>query len=165
MINGKAVFLDEPIEETNWTSSSVGLLSPYYKGYIDWDNFRAADEEYTLTTQAVFGCCRRPTRTSSRACRTTIPDKWEYEGTAPGGRYEWYIYFKGEGVHGYKSAKVYFSPRLMVEDAGFPDDMNAGSTVQVPIDWENLSSNQPARLYVILRTRSSARRTPRTRSW
>ena len=150
LINGKAVFLDDPIEATNWASSGLALLSPYFKGSVEWDNFRVADEEYTLTTQSVYGLLSPTNANFWPSVPDYDPDKWEYDGTALGGQYQWYIYFKGEGVHGWQNAKVYFSPRLMVEDSAFPSNMNAGESVAVPIEWENLGTNQPARLYVHL---------------
>ncbi len=151
IVDRKAVFLDEPIEETNWASASVGLLSPYYNGRIEWDNFRAADEEYTLTTQSVSGVFSPISNANFWASLPDYdPEQWEYEGTTLGGKHQWYIYFRGEGVHGYKDAPVFFSPRLMVEDPAFPTNMQAGDTVQVPIMWENLGSNQPCALYLHL---------------
>jgi hypothetical protein len=149
VIDSKTIFLDEPIEETNWTSS-ISLLSPYYKGYIEWDNFRAADEEYSLTTQSVFGVLSPTNANFWSSVPDYDPDKWEYDGTALGGRYEWYIYFKGEGVHGYKGADIYFSPRLKVENSNFPCRIRAGTNALVGVDWENLGSNQPALLLVSL---------------
>ncbi len=145
-VNSKPVFLAEPIEVTNWTSDTIGFLAPYYKGYQNWDNVRVVDEEYSMTTQAVAGYVSPTNANFWPSAPDYDPAMWEYDGTTAGGQYEWYIYFRGEGVHGYQGTKIYFSPRLMVEDAGFPDDMNWGDTVQVPVEWEMLGSNQPARL-------------------
>jgi hypothetical protein len=72
---------------------------------------------------------------------------WEHEGSSVGGQYQWYVYFRGEGIHTYADALVYFSPRLRVEQTNFPTYLVPGSNVVVPVEWESLpASNVPARL-------------------
>ena len=141
-VDAQPVFLSEPIEVTNFTSSSVGFLSPYYGGYTEWDNFRVADEQYSLVYQSVNGEVI-PTN-SDGTLFPYLPDYdpawWEHEGTALGAQYEWYVYFRSGSMHAYTSTHVYFAPRLMVESPAFPTYMNPGDTVSVPIEWENLQS-------------------------
>ena len=136
-VNDKAVFMNEPIQVTNWTSSGVGLLSSYWTGYTEWDNVRVADEQYTMVTQAVTGLYI-PTNAFWPYAPDYDPDTWEYEGTALGGKYEWYVYLRGGTNHDTWGTEVYFAPRLMVEDAAFPTNIDPGETVNVPIEWENL---------------------------
>ncbi|OQA29929.1 MAG: Bacillopeptidase F precursor [Verrucomicrobia bacterium ADurb.Bin345] len=143
LVDGKVVFLNEPIESTNWGAPVLALLSPYHGGCVEWDNFRVADEEYSLTTQSVSGVFSPMEEGNFWGSLPDYdPDKWEFDGTALGGRYEWYIYFKGEGVNAYKRGGVFFAPRLMVEDEDFPADFYAGDTVFVPVEWENLGTNE-----------------------
>ncbi|HPG00022.1 MAG TPA: beta-galactosidase [Kiritimatiellia bacterium] len=145
------VFLSEPLEVTNWTSASVGLLSPYYGGYVEWDNVRVVDEEYSLTTQMVSGFVIPTNANFWPSLPDYDPDMWELDGSTAGGRYDWYIFFKGANTHGRQEGKVYFAPRLIVEDTNFPTVSVAGNTVWVPIEWEHIpESNLPARLCVML---------------
>jgi len=140
-IDGKVVFLQEPIEVTNWTSSTVGLLSPYYQGFVEWDDVRVADQQYTEVSEEVNGE-KVPTNENDVTFWPFIPDYdpglWEHEGSVLGAQYEWYVYMRGEGVHAYSNVDVYFAPRLVVEDTNFPASLTAGTTVQVPVEWENL---------------------------
>ena len=150
LMDGKVVFLDEPMETTNWTSTAVGFLSPYYKGYVEWDNVRVVDEEYSLTTQLVFGV-QVPTNANFWPHVPDYdPEMWEYDGTSLGGKYQWYVYYKGENVHGWQDARIYFSPRLKVENSNFPVRIRPGTNVLVGVDWEELGTNQPALLFVSL---------------
>ena len=151
-VDGKAIFLDEPIETTSWTTNTVGFLSPYYPGYLELDNVRVADEQYVFSTQTVNGVYFS---TNTAAFWPFIPDydpaRWEHEGTAMGAQYEWYVYMRGDGLHSFSNVNVYFAPRLCVEATNFPVRMNPGQTVNVPVEWEQLPTNVlPARLCVSL---------------
>ncbi|MFH0954024.1 MAG: beta-galactosidase [Verrucomicrobiota bacterium] len=136
-VNDRVVFMDEPIEVTNLTSASVGFLSSYYQGYTEWDNFRVADEQYGLVTQAVTGVYI-PTNAFWPFVPDYDPGSWEHEGSTLGAQYEWYFYLRGGDAHSYSNTAVYFAPRLMVENPAFPTNMHSGQTVQVPVEWENL---------------------------
>ncbi len=152
-VDGKPVFLSEPIETTSWTSATAGFLSPYSGGYAEWNHVRIADEEYSFVTIPVQGTYV-PTDANQPSYYSWIPDYdpdwWEFEGTALGGQYEWYTYLRGEGVHSRSAVNIYFAPRLMVESSSFPVEMNAGDTVQVPVEWEQLGTNLPVKLAVAL---------------
>ena len=151
-VDGKPVFLDEPIQSTNFTTNTVGFLSPYSPSgcYVEWDNVRVADEQYMLTTQSVTGVYLM---TNGATTYAFVPDYdpnwWEHEGTVNGAKYQWYMYFRGDGVHSYQNVNVYFAPRLMVEATNFPTRLTRGQTVQVPVEWENLPS-VPVRLRINL---------------
>ena len=149
-VDNKVVFLDEPIETTNWTTNTVGFLSPYYPGYVEWDNTRVADEQYTFMTQAVNGVFAS---TTGAVFNPFIPDydaaRWEHEGTAMGAEYQWFTYLRGDGIHSFSNVNVYFAPRLRVEATNFPTVLTRGQTAQVPVEWENLPA-VPARLRVQL---------------
>ena len=151
-VDGKPVFVSEPIEVTNWTSTSVGFLSPYSSGYVAWDDFRLADEQYSfaVTTQ-IYGAYV-PTSTNPTFWAPAPdydPDWWEYDGTAYGGKYQWFCYLRGSGRHSYYDVGLYFAPRLMVEAASFPKTLAAGCTTNVPLDWENLDQ-LPVKLGIYL---------------
>ena len=141
LVDGLTVYSAEALPFTNWTSASVGFLSPYQTGACELDNFRVVDEEYSFYTQTVQGEAV-PTNAAEPTFYLYVPDydpeMWEYEGTTLGGKYEWYAHLRGEGVHSWLSAGVYFAPRLMVEDPVFPTLLTAGGEVQVPIEWELL---------------------------
>ncbi len=151
-VNGRVVFLSEPVEATNWTTNTVGFLSPYsnVNAYVQWDNVRVADEQYSLAFTNVLGeyvpnSVTNPTFWPS--VPDYDPDMLEHDGTAGGAQYEWYLYARGEGLHSYKDGTVYFSPRLVTESASFPTNLTIGANVSVPVQWENLSATQvPARL-------------------
>ncbi len=139
-VDGEVVLLMEPLKHTNWTGSSAGFLSPEKTGYVEWDNVRVADEQYSFVTQSVSGVYV-PTNDVTPFYPYVPdydPDLWEYEGTSLGGQYEWFAYLRGKDTHAGFGVALYFSPRLMVEDASFPTQINAGQTVQVPVEWEQL---------------------------
>jgi hypothetical protein len=92
LVNNRAVFLDEPIEATNWANHTVGFLSPYTGGAIEWDSFRVADEQYSLTTQAVSACATRPTPISGQPADYDPAALESAAGSAQGAKYRWYIY-------------------------------------------------------------------------
>jgi len=152
-VDGEPVFLSEPIEKTNWNNSTVGFVSPYYGGYVEYDNWSISDEEYSFASEEICGE-RVPTNEEDVTFWPYVPDYdadwWEFNGTAHGGSYEWYAYLRGEGVHAYSNVAVYFAPRLKVEESGFPTNVAAGETVQVPVEWEHLGSNVPVYLRVAL---------------
>ena len=151
-VDGWPVFVSEPIQVTNWSEVSVGLLSSYYSGYVEWDNYRVADEQYSFTASNNVCGWYVPTSTNPVFWATAPdydPDWWEYDGTAYGGQYSWYVYFKGQGVHGYQDVGLYFAPRLMVELTNFPTQISAGENVDVPVDWENLDK-VPVKLGIYL---------------
>jgi len=152
LVNNRAVFLDEPIEATNWANHTVGFLSPYTGGAIEWDSFRVADEQYSLTTQAVSGVCIPTNANFWPSLPDYDPAALEFgSGSAQGAKYRWYIYYRGEDMHGAQAGRVYFAPRLMVENEFFPVNFNMGQTVSVPVEWENLNaSNVPCRLALAL---------------
>ena len=142
-VDGLPVFVSEPIEVTNWTSTTVGFLSPYSPAgaFVQWDNYRLADEQYSFTvTNDVTG--QYVPGSTNPAFWATAPDYdpawWEYDGSAYGGKYQWYLYLRGAGAHSYWDVALYFSPRLMVEATNFPKTLSIGQTVNVPVDWENL---------------------------
>ena len=152
-VDGEPMFVAEPIHRTSWPNTRVGLVSPYYDNYVEWDNIRVVDEEYSLVHETVNGEYV-PTNAAEASFWPSLPDydpdMWEHEGTTLGGEYEWYAYFRGEDVHSRFGGSVYFSPRLRVEESAFPTNMSPGDTVDVPIDWENLGSNAPVKLRVKL---------------
>ncbi len=151
-VNGAAVFMNQPLPSTNWTSTGAGLLSAYTNGYCEWDNFRVCDEIYSFATQTINGVFV-PTNDAQPTFLPFVPDInpnwWEYEGATLGGPNEWFAYFKGEGVQGHLDVDVLFTPRLMIELTNFPVRMNMGTVVQVPVEWENFT-NLPAVLRVEL---------------
>ncbi|HPG00553.1 MAG TPA: beta-galactosidase, partial [Kiritimatiellia bacterium] len=155
-VNGRVVFLSEPIETTSWTTNTIGFLSPYsnVNAVVQWDNVRIADEQYSIVFTNVMGEYV-PTSATNPTFWPSVPDydpdMLEHDGTAGGARYEWYLYARGEGLHSYMDGTVYFSPRLMVEVASFPTNLAIGANVAVPVQWESLSVTQvPARLRVRL---------------
>lgn len=151
-VDGKPVFLDEPIESTSYTTNTVGFLSPYSpkNAYVEWDNVRIVDEQYVFATQSVNGVYLM---TNGATVWAFVPDYdpnwWEHDGTLNGAQYQWYMYFRGDGVHSYQNVNVYFAPRLMVEATNFPTQLTRGQTVKVPVEWESLPS-VPARLRISL---------------
>ncbi|OQA27555.1 MAG: hypothetical protein BWY59_01060 [Verrucomicrobia bacterium ADurb.Bin345] len=151
IVNDKIVFVDEPIEVGGFTTNAIGFLSPYHPGYVEWDDVRISDEQYSFVTQAVNGVYV-PTNTTT-PFYAFIPDHdpaaWEHQGTTAGGRYEWYAYLRGEGVHSFKDTAVYFAPRIADENTNFPSVMNPGQTVNVPVDWERLPFT-PVKMLVTL---------------
>ncbi len=151
IVDNKAIFLDEPIDVTSFATNTVGFLSPYNPGYVEWDNVRVADEQYTFVTQAANGVCFPTSDVTPHV--VFVPDfdpaMWEHEGTALGGRYEWFAYLNGQGVHGAQDTEVYFAPRIMNEDTNFVTALNPGQTVKLPIEWERLPE-VPMRLTITL---------------
>ncbi len=145
-VDGKTVFLSEPIQVTSWTTNTVGFLSPYsnLNSVARWDNVRIADEQYSVTYTNVLGE-KVPTNAAVPTFWPGIPDYdpqwWEHDGTTYGAGYEWYVYMHGEGLHGYADTKVYFAPRLRVELSTFPTNLSAATNVVVPIEWEKLPTN------------------------
>ena len=139
-IDGNAVLFMEPLKHTNWTGTSVGFLSPGRYGHVEWDNFRVSDEHYSWVTQEVNGVYV-PT-SSVTPFYAFVPDYdedyWEYEGTTLGGKYEWFAYLRGKDARDAREVGVYFAPRLITEDAAFPTAMNAGDTIHVPVEWEEV---------------------------
>ncbi len=140
IVDGKVIFLNEPIEVTSFATNTIGLLSPYYPGYVEWDNTRVCDEQYSYVTQTVNGVYV-PTNTTT-PFYAFVPDydpaMWEHEGTILGGRYEWFAYLRGAGVHSVAGTEVLFAPRIMDENTNFPAAMNPGQTVKVPVEWQRL---------------------------
>jgi len=149
--NSAVVFRDEPVESTNWTTNTVGFLSPYsnVNSYVEWDNFRIVDEQYATVWDLVSGISF-PSNGFPTATWPSIPDydphMLEHSGTLGGAGYEWYIYFRGTNMSGTKSVNVYFAPRLVVESGSFPTNFYRGSTLQIPIQWDNLGTNLPSKL-------------------
>ena len=141
IVDGKYVYMMEDLPFTNWTDTGVGFLSPYRNGTCEWDNARIVDEQYSFYSKTVNGEV-----VPTNAAEPTFwvytpdydPDMWEYDGTSAGGQYEWYAYFRGQNIHGKQDVGIYFAPRLMTENTNFPQVINAGQTVQVPVEWENL---------------------------
>ena len=149
IVDSVPVFMFEPIEVTTFTSATVGFLSPYYGGYAEWDNFRVADEQYSLVyimTNATM-CPTGNVGTLFPYVPDFDPNWWEHAGEQMDAEYEWYAYLRGANAHGTIGGRVYFAPRLVVEDPLFPTYMNPGDTVQVPIEWENLQET-PVKLCV-----------------
>jgi hypothetical protein len=148
-VDGTNVFVQQPIEVTNFANGAIGFLSPYYRGSVLWDNVRVVDEEYSLAWQSYNG---EVVPTAPNAW-ISIPDydagMWEHEGTTLGGLYEWFIYMKGAGRESRQNTAVYFAPRLMVEKTNFPTSMTVGDTVNVPVEWEQLPQ-LPSRLSIAL---------------
>ena len=141
-VDGEVIFLQEPIEVTNWTSASAGFLSPYYQGRVQWDNWRVADQQYTEVSEIINGE-RVPTNDQDVTFWPFVPDYdpglWEHAGSLDGAQYRWYVYMRGEGVHAYSNVEVFFAPRLMVEESGFPTRIDPGRTASVPLEWEHLN--------------------------
>ncbi|MBN1268995.1 MAG: beta-galactosidase [Kiritimatiellae bacterium] len=151
LIDGQEVLFMEPLKHTNWTGNSVALLSPGRYGYVEWDNFRVADEHYSFVTEEVNGVYVPTSAVTPFYAFVPDydPDYWEYEGTSLGGQYEWFAYLRGKDAHDARNVGVYFSPRLATEDPSFPTAMNAGDLVYVPVEWEELPE-VPARLHLEL---------------
>ncbi len=147
-VNGKTVFLDEPIEVPSLMTNGIGFVSPDYPGYVEWDNVRIADEHYEFVTTNVTG------QGGPMSMMIAVPDydpaRWEHAGTSLGAGYEWYSYLSGQGVHSYRPTAVYFAPRFIVEDTNFPTLMNPGTTVNIPVEWEHLPS-VPMKLQIQLK--------------
>lgn len=141
LVDGEYATLMEDLPFTNWTDSGVGFLSPYKNGTCEWDNARIVDEQYSFYSQTVSGEVI-PTNAAEPTFWVYAPDydpdMWEYDGSTASGQYEWYAYFRGQDVHAQKDVNMYFAPRLMTEDASFPKVINAGQTVLVPVEWENV---------------------------
>jgi len=151
-VDTNTVFVAEPIEAP-FTDGSFGFESPRYSGYTEWDNVRAADEQYVEVSQSIQGE-KVPTNESDVTFWPFVPDydpnTWEHDGSMAWARYEWYVYMKGEGVHAYSNVDVYFAPRLIVESDSFPTNMHPGDVVQLPVEWEHLESLVPVHLYIQL---------------
>ncbi len=147
-INGKTVFLDEPVEVNSLLTNGIGFVSPSRTGTVEWDNVRIADEHYEFYSQDVNGQ-GGPVQTM-----ITVPDydpfKTDHAGTSAGAQYEWYAYLSGFGAHCYRTTAVYFAPRLVIEDTNFPFVMNPGTTVSVPVEWESLPT-VPMKLQIQLK--------------
>jgi hypothetical protein len=145
-VDGKTVFLSEPIQVAAWTGTTFGFQAPYsnLNGIARWDNVRVADEQYSVSYTNVFGEFT-PTNPATPTLWPGVPDYdpgwWEHDGSTLGAGYEFYTYFHGEGVSTYKDTKVYFAPRLRVELATFPTNLTNGAVVNVPVEWENLPTN------------------------
>ena len=154
-VNNEPVFRDEPIESTNWTTNTVGFLSPYSNSsaYVEWDNMRLRDEQYATVWESASGVSY-PTNGLPTKTWPSIPDydaaMWEHAGTLGGATYEWYVYFRGTNISATKDVQVYFAPRLIVEDTNFPTSIRRGTSVSVPIEWEDLGTNLPTMLEVRL---------------
>ena len=143
-VDGVPQFMDVPLPGTNWTSTSVGFISPYTNGCVRWDNFRVSDELYSFESRTVNGEFVE-TNAAVPAYWATVPDydplMWEHEGTTLGGLYEWYAFFRGTNLQATQDAHIYFAPRLMTEDTNFPTSMRKGETVHVPVEWENMPTS------------------------
>jgi outer membrane protein assembly factor BamB len=145
LVDSKALFLNEPIEVSDWTSEAVGLVSPMAHSNqngqcVLFDNVRIVDEEYGIAYVQASGISV-PTDgapTFFSFVPDYDPEMWEYEGATMGARNEWYVYMRGEDQHTYAKGDVYFVPRLCTEDADFPTNLVAGESVEVPVEWENL---------------------------
>ncbi len=135
-VNGRTIFLDEPIELNGFATNTIGFTAPNLAGYAEWDNVRIADEHYEFVTQMVVSA-GGPVN-----IMIPVPDydaaMWEHEGTELGGGYEWFAYLAGQNVHSYRDTAVSFAPRFIMEDTNFPTVMNPGDTVRLPVLWENL---------------------------
>ena len=140
IVDGKYVFIDEPIEVMSFATNNLGFLSPYNPGYVEWDNVRVSDEQYSFVTQQVSGVYFPTSAVSPHYIMVPDydPGMWEHNGATAGSRYEWYGYLAGKGVHDAKNVDVYFAPRIMDENTNFPAVFNPGQTVQLPIEWERL---------------------------
>jgi hypothetical protein len=145
-VDGKAVFVSEPIEVTTWSTNTIGFLSPYsnLNAAVQWDNVRVADEQYSMVYTNIMGE-RVPTSSVDVTFWPSVPDYdpdwWEHDGTTYGAQYQWYVYLRGEGVHSYQDTKVYFAPRLRAEATNFPTYLVPGSNVVVPVEWDQLPTN------------------------
>ncbi len=141
-VDGEPELLDQAIETTNWTSSTVGFFSPKTKGYSEWANYHLSDEIFAMATSNMFGQLV-PTN-NYPWIYASVPDydpyNWEHQGTTYGALYKWYAYFRGTPASASQNANVYFAPRLMFEATNFPTVVGGGTTVSVPIEWENLPS-------------------------
>ncbi len=151
IVDGKAIFLDEAINVSAFSTNTVGFLSPYVPGYVEWNNVRVSDEQYTVITQAVNGVYYPTSDITPHVSFAPDydPAMWEHEGSAMGAKYEWYAYLNGQGCHGAQDTEVYFAPRIMTEDTNFPAIFNPGQTVNLPVEWERLPE-LPMRLTVTL---------------
>ena len=154
-VNNAPVFRDEPIQSTNWTTNTFGLLSPYSNAnsYVEWDNTRLRDEQYATVWETVQGV-DYPSNDFPTATWPSVADydpaMWEHAGTLGGATYEWYIYFRGTNVSASKDVRIYFAPRLRIEATNFPVEVFRGETVQVPVEWEDLGTNLPTKLEIRL---------------
>ncbi|MBN1269718.1 MAG: hypothetical protein JXB04_09035, partial [Kiritimatiellae bacterium] len=158
-VNGDVVLLNEQTPKmvprtTYWggpLNDSIGWF--FINGEFQLDNIRVVDEEYSVVPAEVTGTLV-PTGLSQvfwASLPDYDPDKWEHEGSTCGQMYEWYIQFKGKGLHAQQETEVYFAPRLRVEETNFPTVVTPGTLVDVPVDWENLTTNElPARLQIRL---------------
>jgi hypothetical protein len=145
-VDGKTVFLGEPIQVAAWTGNTFGFIAPYSNlgSVVKWDNVRVADEQYSVSYTNVFGESV-PTNAAKPTFWPAVPDYdpgwWEHDGSTLGAEYTWYTYFHGEGVGSYVDTRVYFAPRLRVELATFPTSLTAGASVNVPVEWESMPTN------------------------
>jgi hypothetical protein len=154
-INNYFMFRDEPLQSTNWTTNTVGILSPYSNAtsYLQVDNFRLVDEQYATVWTNATGVSY-PTNAIPTATWPSVPDydpgMLEHNGTSGGSKYEWHISFRGAGHNAQLGVEMWISPRLIVEDTNFPKVLNPGATYAVPIEWEELKTNLPIFLEVRL---------------
>jgi hypothetical protein len=155
LVNNYVIFRDEPLQSTNWTTNTVGMLSPYSNAasFVQWDNFRLDDEQYATVWTNAQGVSY-PTNTIPTATWPSVPDydpaMLEHNGTSGGSKYEWFITFRGQGHNAQLGVEMWLSPRLMVEATNFPKTLSPGSTYYVPIEWEELKTNLPIYLEVRL---------------
>ncbi|MDD4734814.1 MAG: YCF48-related protein [Kiritimatiellae bacterium] len=155
-VDGDFVFVSEPIEVSAWPNTTIGFVSPYEAGSVNWDNVRIVDEEYSIVTHTqMLSGVYVPTNAAEPTFWAWVPDYdpgWlEYEGAVMGGRNEWYLSLLGAGENAFQDVEVYFAPRLAVEDPDFPTNITAGTTVNVPVEWENIDTDLlPATLIISL---------------
>jgi len=141
-LDGDPLLLSQPLSTNAFTTNTIGFLSVYTNGYMEVDNFRVTDERYSSASMAVNGVAV-PTN-ATPTWMPWVPDyeaEWvDYRGTALGGEYEYYAFFKGEDNYAQEDIELYFSPRLMVESPGFPREVEAGTGCTVPVSWNNLET-------------------------
>ena len=152
-VDNNVVFRDEPIQVSTWTTNTFGFLSPYSNAgaYVEWDNTRLADEEYAVVWTNAFGISYPTNGLPTLTWPSLVdydPAMQEHRGTVGGAQYEWFCYFRGTNVGVQKDVRVYFAPRLLIEQANFPTNVKRGQTYGVPLFWQDIYTNLPAKLWV-----------------
>lgn len=132
-VDDAAVFINEVVPTTNWTGAAdIGWLSPYYSGYVQWDDVRVSDELFSIASVSVNG--------SNSATRfVSIPDRDALvpglAAMSEGEVYEWAAYLNGSGTQVVEDVTVVSAPELAIDESAFPILAEIGGTVSVPVVW------------------------------
>ena len=143
VVDGKYVYMMEPLPFTNWTEHGRRLPQPVHERHVRVGQ-RARRGRAVLVRDARPSAASRADQRgrADRSGRYTPdydPDMWEYDGTSARRPVRVVrLLPRARTCTASRTAAIYFAPRLMAENTNFPDVINAGQTVQVPVEWENL---------------------------